>query len=163
MRYPALFGVISILAACGGDGTSRAGCGIASMASPNSVIAQFGIPRQTLSVPPRDVPPRLVARIAGGGTYPAIVGRTQGPDSALVVGVEGTPPGSMALGFGVLLTAKDGTTRGVMLFEGLPVEAAPQIGTVSMGPMSAPLLGIEADPAAYEDPACPLFPDSTLR
>jgi hypothetical protein len=32
-----------------------------------------------------------------------------------------------------------------------------------MGTMSAPLLGIEADAAAYEDPACPLFPDSTLR
>ena len=89
------------------------------MASPNSVIAQFGVPRQTLSVPPRAVPERLVARVAGGGTYPAIAGRTSAPDSMLVIGVEGTPPAGMALGFGVLLTARDGTSRGVMLFDGV--------------------------------------------
>ncbi len=163
MRYPALLAFASLLAACGGGtGGSRASCGIASMASPNSVIAQFGVPRQTLSVPPRELPGRLVARVAGGGTFPALVGRTSGPDSVLVIGVEG-PTDAMALGFGVLLTTPDGRSRGVMLFEGLPVEAAPQIGTVSLGTMSAPLLGVEADPSAYEDPAGPLFPDSTLN
>ena len=57
MRYPALLAFASLLAACGGGtGGSRASCGIASMASPNSVIAQFGVPRQTLSVPPRELP-----------------------------------------------------------------------------------------------------------
>jgi hypothetical protein len=155
--------MVSLVTACGGgDGRPGANCGIAAMASPNSVIAQFGVPRQTLSVPPREVPGRLVARVAGGGTYPAIVGRTSSPDSLLVIGVEG-PTAAMALGFGVLLTDRGGRARGVMLFEGLPVEAAPQIGTVSLGTSSAPLLGIEATPDAYEDPACPLFPDSTLR
>ncbi len=167
MRYrvwPVALPVIVALAACGGgEGGSQASCGIAAMASPNSVIAQFGVPRQTLGAAPRETPGRLVARIAGGGTYPAIVGRTSTPDSGLVIGVEGSPPAGMALGFGVLITNPDGTSRGVMLFEGLPVEAAPQIGTVSLGAMSAPLLGVEAAAGAYEDPSCPLFPDSALR
>ena len=163
MRHPALIAT-ALLAACGGDGArSSASCGIAAMASPNSVIAQFGIPRQTLSRPPAALPERLVARVAGGGAFPAIVGRSSGLDSLLLIGVEGGASANMALGFGVLLTTTAGESRGVMLFEGLPVEAAPHICTVSMGAVSAPLLGLEADPAAYEDPGCPLFPDSTLQ
>jgi hypothetical protein len=163
MRQSSLLIISAALMACGAEGGgSRAGCGIAAMASPNSVLAQFGIPGQTLSRPPRDVPGRLVARVAGGGTYPAIVGRTPSADSLLVIGVEGNPP-NLALGFGVLLSVPSGPPRGLMLFEGLPVEAAPQIGSVSLGSVSAPLLGVEADPLAYEDPACPLFPDSTLQ
>ena len=163
MRHPALI-TIALLAACGGDGArSSASCGIAAMASPNSVIAQFGIPRQTLSRPPSGLPGRLVARVAGGGAFPAIVGRSSGPDSLVLIGVEGGASANITLGFGVLLTTTAGVPRGVMLFEGLPVEAAPHIGTVSMGAVSAPLLGLEADPAAYEDPGCPLFPDSALQ
>jgi hypothetical protein len=151
-------------AACGGSADRPGvGCGIAAMATPGSVLAQFGVPQQTLSRPPASLPARLVARVAGGGTLPAIVGRTTTADSALLIGVEGQPEGEMALGYGVLLVNKSGVARGVMLFEGLPVEGAPTIGTVSMGTSSAPLIGVEADPGAYEDPACPIFPDSTLR
>lgn len=151
-------------AACGAsDDRPAIGCGIAAMATPSSVLAQFGIPQQTLSRAPDGLPGRLVARVAGGGTLPAIVGRTTGADSSLLIGVEGQPPAGMPLGFGVLLVNPQGGARGVMLFEGLPVEGAPIIGTVSMGTASAPLLGVEADPTAYEDPACPLFPDSALR
>jgi len=151
-------------AACGGSAERPAvGCGIAAMATPSSVLAQFGIPQQTLRRAPDGLPARIVARVAGGGTLSAIVGRTTAADSALLIGVEGQPAGGMALGFGVLLVNPSGSARGVMLFEGLPVEGAPTIGTVSMGSTSAPLLGVEAEPAAYEDPACPLFPDSALR
>ena len=163
MRIPALLAV-ALIAACGGDGNrSSAACGIAMMAMPNSVIAQFGVPRQTLSRPPAELPGRLVARVAGGGTFPAIVGRSPAPDSLLVIGVEGGSQANIALGFGVLIMTPGGAPRGVMLFEGLPVEGAPHIGTVSIGSASAPLLGLEADPTAYEDPACPLFPDSALQ
>ena len=162
MRMRAL--LFCLAAACGGSGDRPAvGCGIAAMATPSSVLAQFGIAQQTLPRAPDDLPGRLVARVAGGGTLPAIVGRTTSADSALLIGVEGQPPAGMALGFGVLLVSPSGTARGVMLFEGLPVEGAPTIGTVSLGSASAPLLGVEAEPSAYEDPACPLFPDSVLR
>ncbi len=49
-----------------------------------------------------------------------------------------------------------------MLFEGLPVEGAPRIGTVTVGSAMLPLIGIQLDPAKIEDPRCPFFPDSVL-
>jgi hypothetical protein len=154
-------GILLALAACsGGSDRPSINCGIVALASPQTLLAEFAVPRQTLSRPPANVPGRVVARIAAGPTLPAIVGRESVGDSLLVIGVEGNPPGNMALGFGVLVTALDGTTRGVMLFEGLPVEGAPRIGTVTMGSVTAPLLGLEADPEAYENADCPLFPDS---
>ena len=154
-------GTLLTLAACsGGAERPSINCGIVALASPQTLLAEFAVPRQTLSRPPRTVPARVVARIAAGPTLPAIVGRGIGDDSLLVIGVEGTPPGNMALGFGVLVTDPDGATRGVMLFEGLPVEGAPRIGSVTMGSVTAPLLGLEVDPEAYENADCPLFPDS---
>ncbi|HEX6643724.1 MAG TPA: hypothetical protein VF037_03550 [Gemmatimonadales bacterium] len=150
-------------AACGADGARpRVNCGIVALATPQTLLNQFGVPRQTLSRPPADVPERIVARVAAGPTLPAIAGRESGGDSLLVIGVEGTPQGNMPLGFGVLVTDRDGRTRGVMLFEGLPVEGAPRIGTVTLGTVTAPLLGLEADPADYENADCPLFPDSAV-
>jgi|SRR5690606_23611107 len=156
--------VIAILAAgalgCTADSDrSSVNCGIAALTVPQSVISQFGIPRQTLSRAPANIPERLTARVAAGPALPAIAGREGTSDSLLVIGVEGGPDG-MALGFGVLMTDPHGNTRGVMLFEGLPVEGAPRIGTVSMGSVTAPLIGVEADPASYENPDCPVFPDS---
>ena len=164
MRNPVHLIACLVVVGCSADGRrGRATCGIAAMAMPASVLAQFGVPRQTLSRPPAALPERLVARVAGGGTLTAFVGRSAAPDSLLLFGVEGAAPGGLALGFGVLMMDPKGGARGVMLFEGLPVEAAPVIGTVSMATVNAPLLGVEADPAAYEDPACPLFPDSALQ
>jgi len=162
-RFP-LATFLVVLSACGGarEG-SNATCGLAAVIGPQSLLSQFGVPRQTLSVAPDSVPGRLVARVAGGGAYPAIVGRSSEADSLLLIGVEGTPPGAFELGFGVLATAPGGQTRGLVLFEGLPVERAPEIGTVTFGPASAPLTGVEADPGTYEDTACPYFPDSILR
>ena len=149
-----------LFAACsGGSDRANVNCGIVALASPQTLLSQFGVPRQTLSRPPARVPERIVARVAGGPTLPAIVGRESDGDSLLVIGVEGTPP-DMPLGFGVLVTTPDGRTRGVMLFEGLPVEGAPRIGSVTMGSVTAPLLGLEADPAGYENADCPLFPDT---
>ena len=137
--------------------------GLAAVIGPQSLLSQFGVERQTLSLAPDSVPGRLVARVAGGPAFGAIVGRSSEADSLLLVGVEGRPPGEFALGFGVLATAPGGLARGLVLYEGLPVEGAPTIGTVTFGASTAPLIGVEADPGAYEDANCPTFPDSLLR
>jgi hypothetical protein len=94
-----------------------------------------------------------------GPALPSIVGRS---DSLLVIGVEGSIPPSIRPGYGVLVLDTGEKARGVMLFEGLPVEGAPQIGTVTVGDSTLPLIGIQLDPARIEDPRCPFFPDSVL-
>jgi hypothetical protein len=162
-RFP-LAASLALLAACGGarEGSSTT-CGLAAVIGPQSLLSQFGVERQTLSLAPDSVPGRLVARVAGGPAFGAIVGRSSEADSLLLVGVEGRPPGEFALGFGVLATAPGGLARGLVLYEGLPVEGAPTIGTVTFGASTAPLIGVEADPGAYEDANCPTFPDSLLR
>jgi hypothetical protein len=87
------------------------------------------------------------------------VGRT---DSLLVIGVEGAVPPTIKPGYGVLVLDTTARARGVMLYEGTPVEGAPQIGTVTVGSATIPLIGIQLDPARIEDPRCPFFPDSVL-
>lgn len=151
--------LLAIPACSGGSDRANVNCGIVALATPQTLLSEFGVPRQTLSRAPRDVPGRIVARIAAGPALPAIVGRESEGDSLLVVGVEGPAP-DMALGFGVLVTTPEGRTRGVMLYEGLPIEGAPRIGSVTMGSVTAPLLGLEADPGSYENADCPVFPDS---
>lgn len=149
---------LGLAAACGPSGAPN--CGIAHMAGATMVLEQFTVPNQTLAVPPATLPERLVARLAAGPAYAALVGRV---DSLLAIGVEGVLPPNVELGYGVLLLDPTGTARGVMLYEGDPVDAAPVIGTVTMGPAAKPLLGLQVPTAAYEDAACPAFPDSMLR
>jgi hypothetical protein len=149
-----------LLAACGSpSGGGRATCGLAALAGPTALLGQFGVPQQTLSVPPRDLPARLVARFVAGGAFPAIVGRT---DSSLVVGVEAPLAANARPGFGVLVVDLEERTRGLMVFEGDPVEGAPRLGEVSIGSTTIPLIGIQLDPAKIEDANCPFFPDSVL-
>jgi hypothetical protein len=140
--------------------TGAPNCGIAHMAGATMVLEQFGTPNQTLSSAPTTLPERLVARLAAGPAYPAIVGRV---DSLLAIGVEGTLPPNVELGYGVLLLDPEGTARGVMLYEGDPIGGAPVLGTVTMGAVAKPLLGLQLATARYEDAACPAFPDSVLR
>ncbi|HSE26662.1 MAG TPA: hypothetical protein VLA95_00425 [Gemmatimonadales bacterium] len=147
-----------LAAACAPSGTPN--CGIAHMAGATMVLDQFGTPNQTLSSVPPSLPERLVARLAAGPAYPAIVGRV---DSLLAIGVEGALPPNVELGYGVLLLDPEGTARGVMLFEGDPIGGAPVLGTVTMGTAAKPLLGLQLPTARYEDAACPAFPDSILR
>jgi hypothetical protein len=137
-----------------------AACGLASLAGPTALLSQFSIPNQTLATPPKDLPERLVVRLVAGPAYRAVVGRS---DSLWLIGVNGTLPANVKPGFGVLILDQSGKARGVMLYEGTPVEGAPQIGTVSVGNATAPLIGIQLDPAKIEDPRCSLFPDSVLR
>jgi hypothetical protein len=150
-----------LLAACGQRPESGgAACGLAAVAGATSLLQQFGVPNQTLSEPPRRLPERVVVRVVADGAYPAVVGRT---DSLLVVGVDGSLPASAHPGFGVMLVDQQERTRGVMLYEGDPVQGAPRLGTVSVGGATLPLLGVQVDPAKVEDPSCPFFPDSLIR
>jgi len=151
---------VAALAACRTDGRRAAPCGIAAVAGPTTLLNQFGVPNQTLGSPPARLPERLVVRLVAGPAYRGIVGRT---DSLWVIGVEGTLPPSTRPGFGALVLDQQGKARGVMLYEGAPVAGAPVIGQVSAGSTSVPLLGVQVDPAKFEDPGCPFFPDSVLR
>ena len=137
----------------------RATCGLAALAGPTALLTQFGVPRQTLSRAPEKLPERLVARVVAGPALMALVGRA---DTLLVIGVEGAIPPAIKPGYGVLVLDQSEKARGVMLYEGLPVEGAPQIGTVTVGPSMLPLIGIQVDPSKIEDPRCPFFPDSVL-
>lgn len=154
-----------LVAACdrsprGNASAGSAACGLAALAGPTALLGQFSIPNQTLGSPPRRLPERLVVRLVAGPAYPAIVGRS---DSSWIIGLEGALPPAVKAGYGVLVMDRGDKARGVMLFEGMPVEGAPQIGTVSVGDATVPLLGIQLDPAKIEDPQCPFFPDSVIR
>lgn len=81
----------------------------------------------------------------------------------LVIGANGGLPPNVKPGFGVLILDPGNKPRGVLLYEGAPVENAPQIGTVSIDNSTVPLLGIQVDPVKFEDPRCPLFPDSVIQ
>ena len=140
--------------------SSSPACGIAALAGPTALLEEFRTPQQTLSEPPSRLPERTVARIAAGPALSAILGRS---DSGLVIGVEGVVPPTIKPAFGVLVTQKGGQTKGVMLYEGAPVEGAPVLGLVSVAGRTVPLLGIEVDMGRIEDPKCPLFPDSLSR
>jgi hypothetical protein len=163
MRIPFLFVAalfVAALAACAQPADrGRAACGLAALAGPTALLTQFSVPRQTLSAPPKDLPERLVTRVVAGPALPSIVGRT---DSLLVIGVEGTVPPAVKPGYGVLVLDTTERARGVMLYEGTLVEGAPQIGTVTVGAATLPLIGIQVEPSRIEDPHCPFFPDSVL-
>jgi hypothetical protein len=163
MQRYLLVGVTLALACGRSPEKSRVGgaaCGLAALAGPTALLTQFSIPDQTLGSPPRHLPERLVVRLVAGPAYPAIVGRS---DSLWVIGVEGSLPANVKPGFGVLVMDKSAKARGVLLYEGTPVEGAPEIGTVSVGNATVPLIGIQLDPAKIEDPRCPFFPDSMLQ
>ncbi len=160
MHRPSLVLVLMLASACGKPPSSGgAACGLASLAGPTALLSQFGVPRQTLSLPPTRLPERLVARVVAGPALVAIVGRTE---AELVIGIEGSIPSAIKPGYGVLVLDQGEKPRGVMIYEGIPVEGAPQIGTVTIGPATLPLIGIQLDPAKIEDPRCPFFPDSVL-
>jgi hypothetical protein len=155
---------IFLLTACepspgGRSSAPAATCGVAALAGPTALLGQFGVAGQTLSAPPRRLPERLVVRLVAGPAYPAIVGRA---DSLLVIGVNGALPAKVKPGFGVLILDQADKARGVLLYEGIPVENAPEIGTVAIDNATVPLLGIQVDPARFEDPRCSLFPDSVI-
>ena len=151
-----LFPLLLLAAACGKTAErGNPACGLAALAGPTALLTQFSVPRQTLSKPPTKLPERLVARVVAGPALPAIVGRS---DSLLVIGVEGTVPATVKPGYGVLVLDTAERPRGVMLFEGNPVEGAPPIGTVSLGSETLPLIGIAARSRPHRRPTLPVLP-----
>lgn len=157
----AALGALLALGACGGsDRAPGASCGIAALAGPTLLLSEFAVPGQTLTAPPDRLPEQVAVRLVAGPALRGILGRA---DSLVIVGVEGAVPGAITPGFGVLITDPAGAARGVLLYEGAPVENAPVIGTVAIGSASLPLIGIQLDPARIEDPRCPFFPDSVIR
>jgi len=151
---------ITILLGCtGGDRSGGAACGIAALAGPTMLLDEFHVPGQTLSSAPSQLPEGLVARVAAGPAYRAVVGRV---DTSLVIGVEGTFPEGDLPGFGVLILDRTANAVGVMLFMGDPLEGAPTLGQVSLADQMIPLIGIQLDPTRFQDPNCPFFPDSLL-
>jgi hypothetical protein len=159
MRAGFLLFITLLAAGCERSGGGRAACGLAALAGPTALLTQFSVPNQTLSQPPRSLPERMVARVVAGPALAAVVGRS---DSLLLIGVEGTPPAATKPGYGVLVVDPKEKARGVVVYEGLPVEGAPQIGKVAIGSTTLPLIGIQLDPGKIEDPRCPLFPDSVI-
>jgi hypothetical protein len=158
---PKAWSILLLLAACSrSPDRESAACGLAALAGPTALLSQFSVPDQTLGSPPRRLPDRLVVRLVAGPAYPAIVGRS---DSLWIIGVEGGLPSRVKPGFGVLILDQGDKARGVLLYEGTPVEGAPEIGTVSVGNETVPLIGIQLDPAKIEDPRCPFFPDSVIQ
>jgi hypothetical protein len=142
-------------------GDTPPACGLNAVVGPAVLLNEFALPNQTMVTPPEQLPERLVARLAAGPAYSAIVGRA---DSQWVIGANGTLPEKAQISFGVLVVDKsDNHPLGVMMFENAPVEGAPQIGTVSAGAFVVPLLGVRVDPTRIQDPTCPLFPDSLLQ
>lgn len=154
--------LLALAAACGGSERGvPATCGLAAVAAASTLLEQFTIPNRTLASPPASLPERTVARVVADGAFPAVVGRA---DTLLVIGVEGNPPSGTTPGFGVLVVDPAEQVQGVMLYEGTPIPGAPRLGDVSFGGASLPLIGVQADPAAFADPNCPgLFPDSILQ
>jgi hypothetical protein len=63
----------------------------------------------------------------------------------------------------VLVVHPDGSVRGVMLYQGNPIEGAPRLGSVHAGDRNLPLVGLMTDVANFQDPSCPIFPDSLTR
>jgi hypothetical protein len=126
------------------DRPPSAACGLAALAGPTALLGQFSVAHQTLGSPPHTLPERLVVRSVAGPAYPAIVGRA---DSLWIIGVQGSLPPNVKPGFGVLVLDPSGKARGVELFEGPPVEGAPEIGRVSVGDVSVPFIGIQLEPA----------------
>ncbi len=61
------------------------------------------------------------------------------------------------------MAGKDGVARGVMLYTGQKVRGAPVIGSVVMGALNLPLIGLQTDIAGLQDAKCPFFPDSLAK
>lgn len=154
--------LLTPLLACGPQrpAGSGAACGIAAVAGPAMVLSEFSSPDAALLAPPATIPPRAVARFVAGPAASAVVGRR---GDSLEVGIDGGVPAGTNIGFGVLMTDRAGTVRGVLVYDGLPVGGVPVLGNLTVGAARVPLLGIAIDSARVEDPRCPFFPDSVLQ
>jgi hypothetical protein len=131
------------------------------VAGANLLLGAFAEPNQTLSAAPRRVPATLPVRVVAGALYAADV--TRNDSTTVTITLRDSLPAGLVPGSGVLVQDTSGRTRGVVLYESVPVAGAPHIGRVVSGSAATPLVGIQVDPARFADPRCPLFPDSMGR
>ncbi len=96
-----------------------------------------------------------------GPAVPAVVGRSE-MDSTWIIGIEDVPL-AVKLGFGVLVLDPSDRPRGVMLHEGLPVEGAPPIGTVTAGGSGRAPHRRPSRSQRIRKTEPPFFPDSVLK
>lgn len=154
--------MLALTVACGGSPSKGGGaCGLTAIAGATMLLQEFTVPGQTLGDPPANLPPHLVARVAAGPAFEAVVGRTA--DSGWVVGIDGAVPSTIKPGFGVLVMDPSNKARGVMVYESEPIKGAPLIGKLAVDSLMLPLVAIQLDPGKIEDPRCPLFPDSVIQ
>ena len=135
-------------------------CGLNRVLGPSLLLSEFAKPGQTLATPPATLPEQMVVRFVAGPAVSAIAGRA---DSLWVIGVNGTLPADLKADYGVLILDLQERPRGVLIYEGAVIDGAPVLGSVSMGNLVVPLIGIRVDPERIEEPNCPLFPDSLAR
>jgi hypothetical protein len=150
-----------LAAACGRPSAEPAACGITALAGATMLLDKFSTPQTALSYAPSVAPPALPVRLAAGPAFRGLI--TPAADTTWAVAVEGELPAGTVPGFGVLVVSTDGKPRGVMLYTGERIRGAPVIGSVTMGALSLPLLGLQSDVGGLEDPQCPFFPDSLAR
>jgi hypothetical protein len=147
---------VAALVGCGpaGGGT---GCGIAALAGPTMLLEEFTKPGSTLSTMPSTMPEVLPVRVVAGGAQRGLVGKT---DTSWIIGVDGPLAADPAPGFGVLLVDRAAGPQGVLLYQGHPIPGAPKLGHVNLGEVNVPFIGLTTQAAGFQDPGCPLFPDS---
>ncbi len=155
----ALLLLVSAVAACG-ERASGVACGISSLAGAVMILDQFSTPGQALSSSPPTMPEQLPVRVAAGPVVRGLVGRA---DSLLVIGIDEPLPATPVPGFGVMVVSPAGVVQGVVLFEGIPIDGAPHLGTIHAADREIPLIGLQVNLARIEDPRCPLFPPAAPR
>lgn len=152
--------VLAIAAGCSGSKGGNYSCGFAAVAGQSMLIDEFNRPNTVLARAPANLPSALPVRIALGPVFPSIAGRA---DTMIVVGVEGTLPPTPTVGFGVLVVNPQGAVQGVLLYEGLPIQGAPILGSVNASGRDVPLIGLSVEVSRFEKPGCPIFPDSLRK
>jgi hypothetical protein len=146
---------VAVLLGCGDAGPKAPGCGMSALTVPLAIMESFGR-GDGLGRLPSDVPPRATGRFVGGPTVSVLLSR---PDSAtLVAAADGPVPEGARPGYGVLVTDRGLETLGVLIYDGVPIPGAFQLGTITVGGVALPLLGARVESASVSNPRCPLFP-----
>jgi len=149
-----------VLLGCDSKNAGNYACGMYAVAGQSLLLEEFTRPGKTLSAPPANLPGVLPVRIALGPAFRAVAGRT---DTMLIIGLEGALPATPAVDWGALIVSPAGVAQGVLLYQGDPIQGAPRIGTLNAGERNLPLIGLKTDLANFQDPTCPIFPDSLRR
>ncbi|OLC05771.1 MAG: hypothetical protein AUH42_06815 [Gemmatimonadetes bacterium 13_1_40CM_70_11] len=150
-----------LAAACGGDRSRTASCGLAQLAGPALIQQQLTIAPSVLTDPPRGLPDSMPARVVGVQVQGHVLVAYAGGRLALGYAGEAFPAGSVSdtTTYG-LLVVDDSTQRaqGVLVYEShRPPKTYPQLGTLTGADRTIPLYGVRVDWAGVNNPRCPLL------